>query len=160
MALEVQNMFETAIKSNTIPENSLFDRDYKAIPGTDPQKFKTRYDDFCDASLPLIQEKFLQSTQGLAYAICTDPNGYVPTHNNVFAKPPVGNYQTDLVNSRSKRLFKDPTGIRCGSHTQDFLLQTYKRDTGEVFHDLSVPIYVNGQHWGGIRMGYKAQSTH
>jgi len=159
MAKEVQAMFEASVKNNTMPENKLFDRQYAPIPGTDPQKFKTKYDDFCDTSLPPIQEKFLQNTSGLAYAICTDPNGYVPTHNSVFAKPPVGDYQTDLLNSRSKRLFSDPTGIRCGSHTQEFLLQTYKRDTGEVFHDISVPIYVNGQHWGGIRMGYKAKPS-
>jgi methyl-accepting chemotaxis protein len=36
------------------------------------------------------------------------------------------------------------------------LLQTYKRDTGEIMHDLSVPIYVQGIHWGGFRMGYQA----
>jgi len=160
MAADIQAMFESSIKSNAMPENHLFDRQYVPVPGTDPQKFKTKYDDFCDASLPTIQERYLQNTKGIVYAICTDPNGYVPTHNNICAKPPVGDYQTDLVNSRSKRLFNDPTGIRCGSHTQDFLLQTYKRDTGEVFHDLSVPIYVNGQHWGGIRMGYKAESSH
>lgn len=33
-------------------------------------------------------------------------------------------------------------------------MQTYKRDTGEVMHDLSVPIRVNGRHWGGFRIGY------
>ncbi|HIL91657.1 MAG TPA: methyl-accepting chemotaxis protein [Cycloclasticus sp.] len=160
MALEIQTLFEAAITNNTLPENYLFDRNYQPITGTDPQKFKTKYDDFCDANLPIIQETFLQETKGLTYAICTDPNGYVPTHNNVFAKPLVGDYNVDLLNSRSKRLFQDPTGIRCGSHTQEFLLQTYKRDTGEIFHDLSVPIYVNGQHWGAIRMGYKAESAH
>jgi len=35
-------------------------------------------------------------------------------------------------------------------------LQTYKRDTGEVMHDLSVPIYVRGRHWGGFRVGYRS----
>ena len=45
---------------------------------------------------------------------------------------------------------------RCGAHTQKMLLQTYKRDTGEIMHDLSVPIYLQGTHWGGFRMGYKA----
>jgi methyl-accepting chemotaxis protein len=36
------------------------------------------------------------------------------------------------------------------------LLQTYKRDTGEIMHDISVPIFIAGKHWGGFRMGYKA----
>lgn len=160
MATEIQTLFEAAIKSNALPQSSLFDQNYLPIAGTDPQKFKTKFDAYCDMNLPIIQEKFLQSIPTLIYAMSTDINGYIPTHNNVFAKQPTGNYKTDLVSSRSKRVYDDPTGIRCGSHTQEFLLQTYKRDTGEIFHDLSIPIYVNGQHWGGIRMGYKAESAH
>jgi methyl-accepting chemotaxis protein len=80
----------------------------------------------------------------------------VPTHNDKFAKAPTGIYEQDLVNSRSKRIFSDRTGSRCGAHTKKVLLQTYKRDTGEIMHDLSVPIYLQGTHWGGFRMGYKA----
>jgi methyl-accepting chemotaxis protein len=68
-----------------------------------------------------------------------------------------GNYDQNLANSRTKSIFDDYTGARCGSNTQSFLLQTYKRDTGEVMHDLSAPIYVNGKHWGGFRIGYQAQ---
>ena len=62
----------------------------------------------------------------------------------------------DIVNNRTKRLFDDRTGARCGSNTKPFLLQTYKRDTGEVMHDLSAPIHVDGKHWGGFRVGYRS----
>ena len=65
-----------------------------------------------------------------------------------------GNYEKNLVNSRTKRIFDDYTGSRCGSNNETFLLQTYKRDTGEVVHDLSAPIFVKGRHWGGFRVGY------
>lgn len=157
LAEEIGAMFESALESNTLSEGDLFDRNYVPIEGTNPQQYTTRYDKFTDANLPRIQEPPVAANSELVYAILTDPNGYVPTHNNKFAKPPTGDYQTDLVNSRSKRLFQDPTGIRCGAHTQDFLLQTYKRDTGEVFHDLSVPVYIKGTHWGGVRLGYKAE---
>ena len=156
VAKQVGSLFEAAIASGSLSERDLFDREYKPIEGTDPQKFTTRYDKFADANLPGIQEPPVASNPELVYAIATDPNGYVPTHNNVFAKPPTGDYQVDLANSRSKRLFQDPTGIRCGAHTQEFLLQTYKRDTGEIMHDISFPVYVNGTHWGGVRLGYKA----
>ena len=56
-------------------------------------------------------------------------------------------------------LFNDRTGIRCGSHTQEMLLQTYRRDTGEIMHDLSVPIYIDGKHLGGFRIGYHPQKN-
>jgi methyl-accepting chemotaxis protein len=156
MAADVGKMFEEAIRQNKITEQQLFDRNYKPIAGTDPQKSTTQYDSFADKALPAIQEPMLTQHSVLTYAITTDPNGYVPTHNNCFSKPLTGNYQTDLAGNRGKRLFQDPTGIRCGAHTDKFLLQTYKRDTGEIMHDLSAPVYVNGKHWGGVRLGYRA----
>lgn len=152
----VQEVFEKAIAQGSIHEEDLLSEDHPPIPNTHPQKFGSRFDDFTDRVLPAIQEKVLQSAPELIFAICTNKRGYVPTHNAKFAHPLTGRYEVDLVNSRSKRIFSDRTGSRCGSHTQTVLLQTYKRDTGEIMHDLSVPIRVNGQHWGGFRMGYKA----
>ena len=54
------------------------------------------------------------------------------------------------------RIFDDPVGCRCGSHDLPFLVQTYRRDTGEVMHDISAPIVVRGRRWGGFRVGYLA----
>ena len=42
--------------------------------------------------------------------------------------------------------------------TEKVLVQTCRGDTGEVMHDLSVPIFLKGRHWGGFRMGYKASA--
>jgi methyl-accepting chemotaxis protein len=85
-----------------------------------------------------------------------DDHGYFPTHNRRYSRPLTGNYDVDLANNRTKRIFSDRTGSRCGSNKEPFLLQTYKRDTGEVMHDVSAPIYVRGRHWGGFRIGYKS----
>ncbi|MGB0466588.1 MAG: methyl-accepting chemotaxis protein [Pontibacterium sp.] len=150
----IGTIFEQAIESGALSEADLFDRDYQPIQGTNPLKYSTRYDQFTDRALPSVQEAALLEHDSLVYAIITDPNGYVPTHNNQFAHPPTGDHNTDLVKSRSKRLFNDRTGIRCGAHTNSMLLQTYKRDTGEIMHDLSVPVYVSRRHWGGFRIGY------
>lgn len=151
---QVAEAFERAINSGQMSDSSMFDRNYIPVQGTNPQKYHTQYDKFTDQVLPGIQEPALSRHQSMVYAIVTDPNGFVPTHNNQFANPPTGDYDTDLVKSRSKRLFNDRTGARCGCHTDTMLLQTYKRDTGEIMHDLSVPIFLNGRHWGGLRIGY------
>jgi len=151
---QVADTFENELNAGQITQSSLFDRNYMPVDGTNPQKYTTQYDQFCDRVLPHIQEPVLGRHNKMVYAIVTDPNGYVPTHNKQFANPPTGDFETDLVKSRSKRLFNDRTGGRCGCHTDTMLLQTYKRDTGEIMHDLSVPIFVNGQHWGGLRIGY------
>ncbi len=150
----IQQRFEASISSGEISEDDLFDHDYRRIDNTDPPKYHTRFDGYADRVLPPIQEPILADHAFVRFAIATDINGYVPTHNDCFCQPLTGDYDTDLAGNRSKRIFDDPTGARCGSHTERLLLQTYKRDTGEIMHDLSVPVYVNGRHWGGFRIGY------
>lgn len=154
-AEQIGEIFEKAVRDGKLTENTLFDKTRKPIPGTQPAKYSSSFDAFTDQFLPEVQEKVKASHPALVFAIVATPDGYIPTHNRDFAHAPTGDPDVDLVRSRSKRLFNDRTGIRCGSHTEDMLLQTYRRDTGEVMHDLSVPIYVNGRHWGGFRLGYR-----
>ena len=158
-AQKIGQMFEEAITSGKISESDLFNFHYEPVKGTNPQKFTTRFDSFTDVLLPPVQEPVLEENNFIIYAGAVDLNGYFPTHNKKFSKPMTGDYDTDLAKSRTKRIFDDPTGSRCGKNTESFLLQTYKRDTGEVMHDLSAPIYVNGKHWGGFRIGYKAEDV-
>lgn len=155
-ANKVANVFEQSIKDGVITEQDLFDRDYKAIEGTSPQKYSTRFDEFTDRVLPAIQEPVVKANSDILFAGAVDNNGYFPTHNERYSQPLTGDYDTDLANNRTKRIFDDRTGSRCGSNKEKFLLQTYKRDTGEIIHDISAPIVVNGKHWGGFRMGYKS----
>lgn len=153
----VSNLFEQSIADNKISQQQLFDFNYKPLGDSVPAKFTTGFDKFTDQHLPQIQEPLLQEFNEMIYAGAVDINGYFPTHNKCFSKPLTGNPETDMVNNRTKRLFNDPTGIRCGQHTNKFLLQTYKRDTGEIMHDVSAPIFVKGKHWGGFRIGFKAK---
>lgn len=157
-AADIGNIFEQAIANGRLSEQQVFDTHYQEIANTNPPKYNTAYDDFSDQQFPTIQEPILAQNNFIIYAGAVDVNGYFPTHNKKFAQKPTGDYEKDLVISRTKRMFNDPTGIRCGSNTETFLLQTYKRDTGEIMHDLSAPIYVNGKHWGGFRIGYTADS--
>ncbi|WP_213662499.1 methyl-accepting chemotaxis protein [Stutzerimonas stutzeri] len=157
-AADITARFEADIDAGRIAVNDLFDRNYQAQPGTDPLKYHTRFDKYADGVLPAIQEPLLARHDAIVYAIATTPEGYVPTHNNAFNHPPVGNPEIDRSRSRSKRLFNDRTGGRCGSHQRNVLLQTYSRDTGELMHDLSVPIMVKGRHWGGLRLGYRPEA--
>ncbi len=151
----ISTQFESAIETGKITATELFDHNYRPIEGTNPQKYSTQFDEFCDRILPDIQERALSEDDRLTYVIATDCRGYVPTHNNEFCQPLTGNPDIDIVRNRTKRIFGDRVGQKCGSHTQTMLLQTYKRDTGEIMHDLSVPIYVNNKHWGAVRLGYK-----
>ncbi len=152
----VERVFEQALEQGRIRREDLFSDRLEPLPGTNPPKYRSAFDAFTDEVLPPIQEAVLREHAAVVFAISTHKSGYVPTHNDKFAKPLTGRYDVDLVQSRTKRIFADRTGMRCATHTKPMLLQTYKRDTGEIMHDISVPLRVGGMHWGGFRMGYRA----
>ena len=158
-ASQIAAQFEADLQENRISQDDLFDRSYTLIPNTSPSKYHSRFDGYTDRVLPQIQEALLPRHEGLVFAIACTPQGYVPTHNKAFSQALTGDVQVDAVHNRTKRKFDDRTGIRCGSHQQAMLLQTYTRDTGELMHDLSVPIMVKGRHWGGLRLGYKPEAA-
>jgi methyl-accepting chemotaxis protein len=133
---------------------NVFDADYKPIPNTNPQKYSTCYNKVFDQRLMKVQDEAASAVPGAIFVASVDRNAYLPTHNSKYSRPLTGKYEVDLVHSRDKRIFNDPTGSRAAANTQPFLLQTYMRDTGEVMNDLSLPILVNGRHWGGLRIGF------
>ena len=154
-AKAIGNILADAISSGKLTAEQVFSEKYQPINGTNPPKYHTAYDSYADQQFPAIQEPILSRHSNILYAGAVDRKGYFPTHNKKFSQPLTGNYEKDLLQNRTKRIFNDRTGSRCGSHTETMLLQTYKRDTGEILHDLSVPIFVNGRHWGGFRIGFK-----
>ncbi len=69
-----------------------------------------------------------------------------------------GNYEKDLLYSRDRRMYNsNDTETRRSKNTNPFLLQTYLRDTGEILNDLSLPLYIDGKHWGALVTGLQPQ---
>ncbi|OGT98791.1 MAG: chemotaxis protein [Geobacteraceae bacterium GWB2_52_12] len=157
MEVQILDVLEKSLLDRTISIENLFDRNYQPIANTSPQKYTTKFDAFFDKAISPIQEAIInRADSGLLFAICVDDNGYLPCHNLRYTKPLTGDPETDKNNNRTKRMFNDRTGIRCARNTEGFLLQTYRRDTGEILNDMSKPIFINNRHWGAIRIGYVA----
>jgi methyl-accepting chemotaxis protein len=158
-AQKIAATFEQAVDSARITLADLFDESYVPIPNTNPQQFMARFTSFADGVLPPIQEPALELSSEVAFCVAVDRNGYLPTHNRKFSHPQGADPVWNTANCRNRRLFNDRTGLRAGQNTQPFLLQTYRRDMGggtfALMKDLSAPIYVKGQHWGGLRLGYR-----
>jgi hypothetical protein len=146
--------FEEALAESWIDEEALFSRDYTAIAGVEPAKYETAFDALCDELLPPLQEPVASAHPWIVFAISANPDGYVPTHNDRFCQSLTGDRARDLVGNRTKRIFSDRVGSSVGAHTDPYRLQVYRRDTGQIMFDMSVPVFVNGRHWGGFRVGY------
>jgi len=151
---DVQSVISNAIASRVLTMDALFDRNYQTLPNITPQKFTTKFDQFFDRNISPSQEKIISQDTKVLFAICVDNNGYVPCHNLRYSKPLTGDPEVDKNNNRTKRIFNDRTGLRAAQNKESFLLQTYRRDTGEILNDMSLPLIFNGRHWGAIRVGY------
>lgn len=155
-AKECGKVLEDGVKKGLITEADLFDRNYIPITNTNPQKFHTKFDAYTDKYIQDVEEKYLQMDPSFVFAVLNDDHGYIPTHNLKYSKPLTGNYEIDLVGNRTKRIFDDTTGLKAATNTsKEYLIQSYRRDTGEIMHDVSSPVYVFGKHWGAIRIGFK-----
>ena len=153
-ATAIGQAFAQALVDRWIGEDALFSREYAPIEGVEPAKYETSFDALCDELLPPLQEPVATAHPWIVFAITANPDGYVPTHNDRFCQPLTGDRARDLVGNRTKRIFGDRVGRSVGAHTDPYRLQVYRRDTGQIMFDLSVPVLVDGRHWGGFRVGY------
>lgn len=160
-AIRVSKIFEEALETGEITIAELFDQNYRPIAKTDPQQYMTDFVGLTDRHIAPILEELLNSDSRIVFCAAVDRAGYLPTHNRKFSHPQRPN-DPEWNNShcRNRRIFNDRTGLSCGRNTKPFLLQTYRRDMGNgqhvLMYDCSAPVYVNGRHWGGFRMGFTA----
>lgn len=157
-AARVTEAFEEGVRSGRISISDLFDERYEPIPGTNPQQYMTRFVAFTDEALPEIQEGVLEANPKAVICCAVDRNGFLPTHNRKFAQPQGSDPNWNNANCRNRRMFNDRTGLGSARNTKPFLLQTYRRDMGGgkfiMMKDVSAPIFVQGRHWGGLRLAY------
>ncbi len=158
-AQRVTRAFMQALERGETSEADLFDEAYRPIDGTNPRQVLTRFTALTDRLLPDIQEELLKRDGKILFCAAVDRNGYLPTHNKKYSQPQrPGDPAWNAANCRDRRIFDDPTGLAAGRNTKAFTLTSYRRDMGGgqvvLCKDLSTPIFINGRHWGGFRMGY------
>jgi methyl-accepting chemotaxis protein len=157
---KVSEIFETALAAGKISSNALFDKNYRLIPGTNPEQYTTGFLALTDATLPPLLEAALDFDPRVVFCAAIDTNGYLPTHNKVFSHPQGPDPDWNTANCRNRRIFDDRVGLKAGRNSEPFLMQVYRRDMGGghfvMMKDLSVPVFVGTRHWGGLRMGFKS----
>lgn len=159
LAEKLGKLLEDGVRRGELDQDGLFKPHYTLIEGSDPKQYTTSFLDFTDTHFAPLQEETLEKDKAIAFAAAVDLNGYLPTHNEIYSQPqrpddPAWN----MGNARNRRIFDDRAGLVAARNTKPHLLQTYFRDMGDkvVFmKECDIPIMVNGQHWGNLRIGYR-----
>jgi methyl-accepting chemotaxis protein len=161
----------------------LFDVSRVGREGFAPPKYRTRYDHLVDESLAPVCDRYAQRDAKLVFASVTDLNGFAVMVPDALRRDITGDRLRDLHGNRIKRIFDDAVGLHAARVGLDratdvppraarsallargidltrppgarpFMLQTYPRDTGGVYNDVSFPVYVKGERYGSVRLAY------
>lgn len=155
----IQQNLERAVTVGEIDMDSLFEAKLEPIAGTNPPQYKSKSLPLMERILPHELEAALHIHPDVVFCVATDRNGYLPCHNAKYSKPQGVDPVWNAANSRNRRVFDDRTGLSAARNTRPVLSQTYLRDLGGgqtvVMKDVSVPITVQGRHWGGLRLGMR-----
>ncbi|HLO68466.1 MAG TPA: methyl-accepting chemotaxis protein [Holophaga sp.] len=157
-AWAVRDRCEALLRARLEAGVDIFDQAYRPVPGMVPPKYETAYDRIVEKELQDLYEASLDPEHGIVGMIGVDVNGYCPIHLR-HASVHTGDPARDLVNSRHKRKFDDPVGLRAARNTEPFLAQTYYAPAiGQVLTDIASPIRVGGRLWGNLRVTVKPEA--
>lgn len=138
-------------------------------------KYESDYDAYTDFRWQGIIDSLLEDERvvfAIPTAASSEPQfaGYIPTHNRLYSpeegQSPDAWGDTGWLsqNNRSNRVFNDATGYQAAMNNEpgSFLLQEYDRlidGTVVKTWDISYPLFLDGEHWGGVRVALSVQET-
>ncbi len=149
-----------------------------------PTKYGVSYDAKIDKALCDLLDRHADRNPILTAMCILDNNAFHIGYSRAGRAALTGSRIVDRANNRVKRIFDDRTSLRCArvglsasepplalldprvleqsenrrsaTARRPYLLQSYARDTGEVFNDLSVALYVQDRHYGALSIAYHA----
>ncbi|HTX03197.1 MAG TPA: hypothetical protein VMD07_05910 [Candidatus Acidoferrales bacterium] len=150
----------------------------------EPAKYGVTYDATIDEALCSLLDRHADRNPILTAMCVLDNNAFHIGYSRAGRAPLTGSRILDRANNRIKRIFDDRTALRCArvglpahewpsalldpqmlelsenrrpaTARRPYLLQSYARDTGEVYNDLSVALYVQDRHYGALSIAYHA----
>jgi len=161
-AKAIGEAFEAGLRDGLVSETDLFDTNYVKVENTKPVKFTVKALPFYKKVLPAIQDKIREENPVFSMCCAVDMGCYLPVHNKECAhEPRADDPDWNALHSRQEMIWDHSVGKASVASETDFLLQAYRRETGNrqftMMKDVSAPIYVNGRKWGALRCGYKAK---
>jgi methyl-accepting chemotaxis protein len=157
-AQEIISLTEAAVAAGRLDSAALFDRDYRAIPGSNPPRFRTRLCDWADREWRPLLDRISASEPAIMAAACTDMKGFLPTHLTRFSQPPTGELAHDTRYCRNGRMILDAIDQKAKDSTAPFMMAVYRQEgdgrSYKVVRNVYVPLVIAGRRWGDLELAY------
>ena len=155
----VREIVEAAITRGEITTAAVFDTDYRPIAGSDPRRWDNRFADFADRHLRAVIDQVAKSDARIEGSVCSDLNGYLPTHVSERSLPPrEGDAAWNDVHCRNRRIFWDAATERAVASDAPFTMSVYQLDRSSqrlMVKSVYVPLFIGGRRWGNFEIAYR-----
>lgn len=150
---------ETALEQGLVNEATLFDRDYRLIPGSNPPRYDNRLNEYADRHWRPELDRIAASDPQIISTACTDDRGYLPTHTTRYSCAPTGDPKHDMANCRNRCIFDSETDMLAKASTKPFHIAVYRREREDggydVVRNVYVPFSIRGRRWGDFEIAYR-----
>ena len=158
VARQLVEATQSAIASGKITRAALFDRNYKRIPGSAPERFTSGITQFADSVWKPILNSSTNAYEECLATVCADMNGFMPTHIDRFAKRPTGDLDHDTRFCRNGRILMDDADKAAIKSEAAYRLSVFRQPTEgdgyQVVRSVYVPLRIDGERWGDMKFAY------
>lgn len=159
---ELVTLTEAAIERGELRLDQLFDTDYRLVPGTNPELFRTGLSDWADQHWRPLFDRVRTSHPDVIMCGAADMNGFLPTHVTEHSRQPIGDLAHDTQYCRNGRILLDPIDRQAKASTAPFFMSVYRQEGDgrnyRVVRNVYTPVVIKGRRWGDFEVAYQVKS--
>lgn len=155
----IVHCLEESLERGILNMDILFDRNYQPINDIGPERFNTRFNDFADQHIRPLLDEISDAHTKVCSAVCTNQDGYLPTHLSLRSRTPKGDPTHDGRYCRNRLILLDETTAEAiRRRNEDFFAAAYRFEPTPgnytVLKNIFVPMWIKDQYWGNFELAY------
>lgn len=156
---EVVALTENALRMGTLTMSQLMDRNYRPVPGSNPERYRTSLSDWADQNWRAILDQICGFDARVMASVCSAADGFLPTHISKFSQTPTGDLAHDTQYCRNGRLIFSGCDKDAKVSEEPFFMAVYRHEMDgsryEVIRNVYVPLIFDGRRWGDLEIAYR-----
>ena len=156
---EFVGIAERALADGTLTHAQLFDTDYRLIPGSNPERFRTGLSDWADTHWRPLFDRIVTAHPGIKMSSAADMNGFLPTHISDRSRRPTGDVAHDTQYCRNGRLILEAEDKVAKASRAPFFMCVYRQEGDGinyvVVRNVYTPVIIGGRRWGDLEVAYQ-----
>lgn len=149
---------EEAIARGELTMAQLFDQDYRPVPGTNPQLYRTSLSDWADRNWRPVIDAVVAEGGPIKMCSPADMRGFLPTHVSAHSRQPTGDIAHDTKYCRNGRIILEGVDLVSKASSDPYTMAVYRQEGDGrnyiVVRNVYVPLFVNGRRWGDSELAY------